>query len=102
VGCQTWMEKSSAQGNVDATFELGVLLEKLDAERAVTLFSIAVANGHSLAQRHLGLCFADGRGIHVDMQRAEALLTSAAEAGCPPTGLNSSWVRGDRLRSDHI
>ena len=60
--------------------------ELADPERAVTTFAAAVKAGSVPAQRHLGMCYADGRGVDKDIEMAKMLLLEAAEKGCPPSG----------------
>ena len=85
--CRNYLERAAAQGHTESQFELGVFLEGLEDEVAADLFNSAAEKGHALAKQHLGLCYAEGRGVEVDLRQAESLLTEASQAGCPPTGL---------------
>lgn len=105
-----WYEKSAAQGNKAARNVLDSLNKKtvkkktytqqeleaifqegykyytgynviMNNKKAVELFTIAAENGHSEAQRLLGICYRNGYGVSKDLQKARYWYQQAANQG---------------------
>lgn len=65
-------------------YELGLQGEKPDAVRAVLCYRRAAAQGSPRAQFRLGCCYAEGRGVPKDLQKAAVLFEQAARAEMMP------------------
>lgn len=65
-------------------YEQGLRGEKPDAVRAAVCYRRAAALGSPRAQFRLGCCYAEGRGVPKDWQKAVALFEQAARAEMTP------------------
>ncbi len=81
---QHLLEQAAEQGNAQAIFELGWLLEKSKAKKDyLVYYDRAARMGHPMAQLRLGLCYAaGGQGILIDRVRAYMWISLAAARGC--------------------
>ncbi len=76
----------AGQGNREVMAYLGECYEQglqgveKDDERAAVCYRRAADKGSSQAQFHLGRCYAEGRGVEKDMQKAAALFEQASKA----------------------
>ncbi len=81
-----YWEDSTLDGNISASFNLGLLLSKgiggpVDAERAVRLFRRVAEAGLAIGQHNLALAYYSGRGIAKDNEQARAWWERAARQG---------------------
>ena len=85
-----WLERSAAQGYVNALACLGAFYKKDNASipanpgKAANLLAAAAAKGHAIAQYHLADMYARGHGIVQDYAQALDLFQRSAELGCGP------------------
>ena len=80
------MEEPAAQGDINAKREMGKRLLKgdgvdKDEAKAVSLLEDCVAHGDADAMVMLAKCYALGREMEHNAERAEALVSDAAEKG---------------------
>ena len=86
----SWLERSAAQGYVNALACLGALCKKdygsvpANPSKAADLLAAAAAKGHAIAQYHLADMYARGHGIVQDYAQALNLFQRSAELGCGP------------------
>lgn len=81
-----WYEQASDNGVVNATYNLGVLLQRgdglmRDMPRALALFHEAAAANHSHAQNALGLAYLNGQGVQRDPVEAATWFSTAYANG---------------------
>ncbi|MCB9959381.1 MAG: SEL1-like repeat protein [Rhodospirillaceae bacterium] len=81
-----WYEQASDNGVVNATYNLGVLLQRgdglmRDMPRALALFRQAAAANHSHAQNALGLAYLNGQGVQRDPVEAATWFSTAYANG---------------------
>lgn len=71
-------------------YEQGLQGEAPDVARAVLCYRRAADQGSPRAQFRLGCCYAEGRGVPKDLQRAVALFEQAAKAEIPQDDVDVS------------
>jgi TPR repeat protein len=81
-----WMQKASAQGNADATADLGHLYRQAmgvaqNSLKAVGLFRQAYDAGSPMGAFYLAQTYRDGRGVSKDETEAAYWFTKAAKQG---------------------
>jgi TPR repeat protein len=71
-------------------------------EEAVRLFRLAAAQGHAIAQCHVGVCFARGQGVAQDREQAVAFFRLAAAQGhaAAQFNLGGCFERGKGVEQD--
>ncbi len=83
---RNYWEESAADGNLSASFNLGLLLTKgiggpVDANRAVSLFRHTAEAGLAIGQHNLALAYYSGNGIVKDNEQARIWWERAARQG---------------------
>jgi TPR repeat protein len=83
---RNYWEESAADGNLSASFNLGLLLSKgiggpVDAKRAVRLFRRVAEAGLAIGQHNLALAYYSGNGIVKDNEQARIWWERAARQG---------------------
>ena len=85
---ETWYRRASIRGHLGATLALGFLLiEDLaspDYFSAALVFREATERGNAIARYMLGMFHTNGLGVPQDRDKAEELLTLAANEGLSP------------------
>merc|ERR1719171_3473499 len=79
--------EAAAQGNMEASFDLGLMYQQgehefpVDKVRAAELYEQAAAAGQNQAQCNLGILLMKGDGIPEDTKRGQQLLQMSAQQG---------------------
>lgn len=77
-----WLNKSAAQGNLDAVAMLGrVYMDNGDAPAAVRYYRQAAEQGHEAACENLAMAYGMGDGVPEDKAEAHKWFLKAAELG---------------------
>lgn len=82
-----WYQKAATQGNLEAQFRLGRLVQegvpglKKNPETAAKLYEGAAKQGHVQAENWLGYCYQHGIGVAQSTDNAILWYTKAADAG---------------------
>ncbi len=82
-----WYEMAAKRGNVDAMYNIGVILcQNPDAteeelQTAVQYLTLAVENGNVAANHFLGILYVLGKGVEKDLDAGRYYLEQAAQAG---------------------
>lgn len=100
---KTYFAKAAKLNSVDAQRELGILLiNKKNAEEAVTLFKSAAEQGDLSSTYYYGKLLFDGKGIAQDKQQGVIYLLKAAEKGLAQAQLEMGilYSKGDGVRKD--
>jgi len=81
-----WLRKSAAQGSPAGQAMYAAILMRDDAgvAEAIPLLEQAAEKQNRYAQFQLGQCYAEGRGVERDKEKAQRLFERAAAAGFPP------------------
>lgn len=84
-----WFQKSAAQGNSSAEFNLGFMLQSgiggpANLPEALKWYRRSAEKGNYYSQSQLGLLYADGNGVPKDYTEAFKWLKPAADKGWPP------------------
>ncbi len=102
-----YWEDSAANGNISASFNLGLLLSKgigglTDTVRAVTLFKRTAETGLAIGQHNLALAYYSGRGIAKDKDQARIWWERAARQGHAQAQFNLGTLlwNGDGVHKD--
>lgn len=79
----TTFQKLATEGNAQAQYNLGLMLEKgrgvlQDFVGAIRMYQLAAAQGNAEAQRNLGVMHRDGLGVQRDIVRAYMWLNLGA------------------------
>jgi TPR repeat protein len=81
----TWFEKAAIQGHTASQYTLGQHYAckgaKQNLKKSVQFYQQAAEQGHAQAQISLALCYMEGRGISVNMDRATYWMKAAANLG---------------------
>ena len=83
---RSYWEAAAAEGNVSASFNLGLLLSKglggpADPERAASLFRRAAESGLAIGQHNLALAYYTGKGVSRNNEQARIWWERAARQG---------------------
>lgn len=79
-----WLEKSAAQGNVEARHGLGYVYEQLgDMANALRHYRIAADKNHAPSIISLAMSYSMGDGVEEDAQKAHELFLKAANLDDP-------------------
>ena len=85
----TWFQKSAAQGNSSAEFNLGFMCQAgiggpSSMPEALKWYRSSAAKGNYYAQSQLGLLYVEGNGVPKDYAEAFKFLKPASDKGWPP------------------
>ncbi|MBC8094969.1 MAG: SEL1-like repeat protein [Akkermansiaceae bacterium] len=84
-----WFQKSAAQGNSSAEFNLGFMCQAgiggpVSLPEALKWYRSSAAKGNYYAQSQLGLLYVEGNGVPKDYTEAFKYLKPASDKGWPP------------------
>ena len=84
-----WFQKSAAQGNSSAEFNLGFMLQagiggEANLPEALKWYRRSAGKGNYYAQSQLGLLYVEGNGVPKDYTEAFKYLKPASDKGWPP------------------
>jgi TPR repeat protein len=100
-------EKKAAEGDVLASYDLGIMYEKgidvpQDKLKAAEWYRKAAEKGLVPAQFRLGSLYYHGQGVPKDLKQAAEWYTKAAEKGYTPaqTALGNMYLTGEGVSKD--
>lgn len=106
---KAWMEKSAAQGNLQAIGDLGVMYFRgygvnQDYARGRSLLEKSANGGHPAAQFLIGKMYADGEGVKQDWDRARTWYEKAAAQGDAKAQflLGDIYANGQGVKRDWV
>lgn len=77
-----YLTLAADNGNIDALFTLGVIYDKeKQYEKAISYYELAVKANDLRAQDNLAIMYHNGKGVEVDLKKAEELYLAAASNG---------------------
>ncbi len=104
-----WFRRAAAQGDLEAGFMVGRLLElgqgtPADPAAATAAYLQAAKRGYPPAQRQLGLLYLEGRGVPRDEAQALGWLLTAAQADDAEAAYRAGLLResGETLGPDPV
>ena len=104
---RVYWETAANEGNVSATFNLGLLLSKglggeADPERAVSLFRRVAESGLAIGQHNLALAYYTGKGVSKNNAQARIWWERAARQGHTQAQFNLAALlwNGDGVAKD--
>ena len=75
------LQKSAEQGDAEAQYQLGNYYAFDDDKKSVEYYTMAAEHDHAAAMYYLASCYAGGKGITKDEEKAIQLWMKSAELG---------------------
>ena len=105
-----WLRKAANQGLVEAQAKLGLLYFRglpdfpVNYEESVRWFTKADAAGNAVAENALGVCYEQGLGVGMNIDRAAELFKKAAAQGDPKgmSNLGRLYTLGKGVPKDPV